>query len=74
MSQTGSYLGELMKELDVDDNITEFAATGLKSYIFKTAKDKITLKSEGDHAPFFKHTNRYVRKHGLPGPRLCDIT
>ncbi len=36
MPQTGSYLGELMNELDVDDNITELTATGPKSYSFKT--------------------------------------
>ncbi len=27
MPQTGPYLCELMNEIDVDDNITEFAAT-----------------------------------------------
>ncbi len=39
MPQTGSYLGELTNELESDDNITEFAATGPKSYGFKTAKN-----------------------------------
>ncbi len=47
MPQTGSYLGELTNELEVDDNITEFAATGPKSYSFKTAKNKVTLKAKG---------------------------
>ncbi len=48
MPQTGSYLGELMNELDVDDNITEFAATGPKSYSFKTEKKiKSLLKQRG---------------------------
>ncbi len=37
--QTGTYLSELTNELDLDDNITEFAATGPKSYSFKTAKN-----------------------------------
>ncbi len=45
--QTGSYLGELTNELDSDDNITEFAATGPKSYGFKTAKNKVVLKAKG---------------------------
>ncbi len=31
MPQTSSYLGELTNKLEVDDNITEFAATGPKS-------------------------------------------
>ncbi len=47
MPQTGSYLGELTNELDADDNITEFAATGPKSYSFKTAKNKVILKAKG---------------------------
>ncbi len=47
MPQTGSYLGELTNELDVDDNITVFAATGPKSYSFKTEKNKVTLKAKG---------------------------
>ncbi len=47
MPQTGSYLGELTNELESDDNITEFAATGPKSYGFKTAKNKVTLKAKG---------------------------
>ncbi len=47
MPQTGSYLGELSNELDPDDNITEFAATGPKSYSFKTAKNKVILKAKG---------------------------
>ncbi len=47
MPQTGSYLEELTNELDVDDNITEFVATGPKSYSFKTAKNKVTLKAKG---------------------------
>ncbi len=45
--QTGSYLGELTNELESDDNITEFAATGPKSYGFKTAKNKVVLKAKG---------------------------
>ncbi len=47
MPQTGSYLGELTNELDPDDDITEFAATGPKSYGFKTAKNKVVLKAKG---------------------------
>ncbi len=47
MPQTGSYLGELTNELDADDNITEFATTGPKSYSFKTVKNKVTLKAKG---------------------------
>ncbi len=47
MPQTGQYLCELMNEIDVDDNITEFAATRPKSYSFKTAKKKVTLKAKG---------------------------
>ncbi len=47
MPQTSSYLGELTNELDLDDNITEFASTGPKSYSFKTAKTNVTLKAKG---------------------------
>ncbi len=37
----------LTNELDPDDDITEFAATGPKSYGFKTAKNKVVLKAKG---------------------------
>ncbi len=48
MPQTGSYLGELTNEHDVDDNITEFAATGPNAYSFKTIKIiKSLLKRRG---------------------------
>ncbi len=47
MPQTGSYLGELTNELEPCNNITEFAATGPKSYGFKTVKNKVTFKAKG---------------------------
>lgn len=43
----GAYLGELTDELDDGDFISTFASMGPKSYSFRTAKNKVTLKAKG---------------------------
>ncbi|XP_065122769.2 uncharacterized protein [Paramisgurnus dabryanus] len=43
----GDYLGELTNELDDGDFITEFCSSGPKSYGYRTAKGKVTMKAKG---------------------------
>ncbi len=43
----GDHLGELMSEIDDGDFITEFCASGPKSYGFQTSKGKVCMKAKG---------------------------
>lgn len=43
----GDHLGELTSELDPDNHITTFCASGPKSYAFETVKCKVSVKAKG---------------------------
>ncbi len=43
----GDHLGELTSEIDDGDFITEFCASGPKSYGFQTSKGKVCMKAKG---------------------------
>ncbi len=43
----GDHLGEMTSEIDDGDFITEFCASGPKSYGFQTSKGKVCMKAKG---------------------------
>lgn len=75
---TGPFLGDLTSELDADDYITEYTATGPKSYAFRTLKGHEVCKVKGftlkANSPLtfdtLKHLTHSKDNERIPVPQL----
>ena len=68
MPDVGDYLGQLKSELDSDDHIVEFVATGPKVYSYRTLKGKEICKIRGFS---LNHENAQRLNHNTMKDEIC---